>query len=163
MLFAAADRARVEKPPGGWKPSRKGCSLYGDPVYAKTLIPGPHPVPALMATTDDADVLVPQLLDRGWAPFGNPLPDQAVGRLVIGSDRLQLVVEDQALLDDLNPYAPDGWWAAVDALQGRCVVVIGRSGDVDLAHHESGEQLAALLGSRRALFAALPVVTSLED
>ncbi len=87
-------------------------------VYAKTLIPGPHPVPALMATTDDADTLMPQLLDRGWALFGEALPQAPAGRLLVGSDRLHLLVDDQALLDDLNPYAPDGWWAAVDGLQG---------------------------------------------
>lgn len=107
-------------------------------------------------------MLVPQLLDRGWALFGEPPPTAAAGQLVVGSDRLQLIVDDQALLDDLNPYAPDGWWAAVDALEGRCVVVIARDGDVDLAHHDAGEQLAALMGSGRAVFAALPVVTVLE-
>ena len=130
-------------------------------MYAKTLIPGPHPVPALMATTDDADVLMPQLLDRGWALFGEALPPAPAGRLVVGSDRLQLVIDDQALLDDLNPYAPDGWWAAVDELQGRCVVVITRHGDVDLSHHQAGEQLVALMGTGRAVFAALPVDTVL--
>ena len=132
-------------------------------VYAKTLIPGPHPVPALMATTADPDILLPQLLDRGWALFGERPPAQAAGELVIGADRLQLVVDDQALLDDLNPYAPDGWWAAVDALQGRCVVVIAGNGDVDLAHHDAGTQLAALMGTGRAVFAALRVRTDLED
>ena len=70
-------------------------------VYAKTLIPGPHPVPALMATTDDADVLLPQLTARGCAPFGDPLPWSAAGEVVVGADRLQLVIDNQALLDDL--------------------------------------------------------------
>jgi hypothetical protein len=114
-----------------------------------------------MATTDDADTLVPQLLDRGWALFGEPPSPAPAGRLVVGADRLQLVVEDQALLDDLNPYAPDGWWAAVDGLQGRCVVVIVRDGDVDLSHYSAGEQLVALMGTGRAVFAALPVDTVL--
>lgn len=75
-------------------------------VYAKTLIPGPHPIPALMATTDDADTLMPQLTDRGWVPFGDPIPTAAAGQLVVEGGRLQLVVDDQALLDDLNPWAP---------------------------------------------------------
>ena len=110
-----------------------------------------------MATTDDADTLLPQLLDRGWALFGEPLPTGTAGRVVVGSDRLQLVIEDQTLLDDLNPYAPDGWWAAVDGLQAKCVVVIVRDGDVDLAHHDASAQLAALMGPGRAVFAALPV------
>ena len=116
-----------------------------------------------MATTDDADVLVPQLLDRGWALLGEAPPSAAAGQLVVGSDRLQLVVDDQALLDDLNPYAPDGWWAAVDGLHGKCVVVIARDGDVDLAHHDAGAQLAALMGTGRAVFAALPVQTLLQE
>ena len=63
--------------------------------------------------------------------------------------------------DDLNPYAPDGWWAAVDQLQGRCVVIITRSGDIDLSQHQAGEQLAALVDTGRAVFAALPVDTIL--
>ncbi len=79
--------------------------------------------------------------------LGEPLPDQPTGRLVVGSDRLRLVVDDQALLDDLNPYTPDGGRAAVDALQGRCVVVIARDGDVDFAHHDAAQQLAALMGT----------------
>jgi hypothetical protein len=62
-------------------------------------------------------VLLPQLSDRGWAPFGDPLPKSAAGQ-VVGADRLRLVVDDQALLDDLNPYAPDGWWSAVDGMRG---------------------------------------------
>ena len=131
------------------------------PVYAKTLIPGPHPVPALMATTDDADTLIPQLLERSWALFGDPQFAAPAGRLVVGSDRLQLVVDDQTLLADVNPYAPDGWWTAVDGLQGRCIVVIARDNDVDLSHHQAGEQLAALMGTGRAVFAALPVDTVL--
>lgn len=115
-----------------------------------------------MATTDDAGILMPQLTERGWASFGAALPQTAAGQVVVGTDRLCLLVDGQALLDDLNPYAPDGWWAAVDQLQGRCVVVIVRDADVDLTHHDAGEQLAALMGTGRAVFAALPVVTALE-
>ena len=138
------------------------CPTYVERVYAKMLIPGPQPMPALMATTDDADVLVPQLLDRGWASFGDSLPQLAAGRLTIDPDRLQLVVDGQALLADENPFAPDGWWAAVDQMQGLCVVVIVRDGDVDLAHPEAGEQLAALVGTGRAVTAAVPVKIVLD-
>ena len=83
-------------------------------VYAKTLVSGPRPVAALMATTDEADVVVPQLVARGWVPLGDPLPPHAEGQVVIGADRLRLVIDGQSLLDDLNPYAPDGWWADID-------------------------------------------------
>lgn len=41
------------------------------------------------------------------------------------------------------------------------MVVIVRDGDVDLAHHDAGEQLAELMGTGRAVFAALPVDTLL--
>ena len=34
--------------------------------------------------------------------------DAAAGHVVVGSDRLQLILDDQALFDDVNPYAPDG-------------------------------------------------------
>ena len=107
-------------------------------MYAKILVPGPHQVPALMATAADAAVLLPQLLERGWASLGSRLPSAAMGELLVGPDRLQLVVDGQALLDDLNPAAPDGWWQAVDRLGGYCVVVITTQGDVDLAHHDVG-------------------------
>jgi hypothetical protein len=47
-----------------------------------------------MATTDDANTLVHQLLDRGWTSLVERLPPAPAGRLVIGSDRLQLVVDE---------------------------------------------------------------------
>ena len=107
-------------------------------------------------------MLVPQLTARGWVPLGDPLPSEAEGQIVIGADRLRLVVDRQALLDDLNPYAPDGWWAAVDERKGRCLVVILGSGDVDLASEDTDEQLAALVGTGRAVYASLPVATVLD-
>ncbi|SEQ74657.1 hypothetical protein [Microlunatus flavus] len=131
-------------------------------MYAKTLVPGQHPIPALMATTDEADVLVPQLLQRGWVRFGEPLPSKSDGHLVIGSDRLRLVVDGQALLDDLTPWAPDGWWAAVDDRQGSCLVVIVRTDGVDLTADDVGSQLASLVGTSSSAYASLPVETSLE-
>jgi len=81
---------------------------------------------------------------------------------VIGADRLRLVVDGQANLDDLNPYAPHGWWAAVDGRKGQCLVVIFRSGDVDLASEDTGEQLAELVGTGRAVYASVPVRTLLD-
>jgi hypothetical protein len=136
---------------------------YCEPVYAKVLGPGRSTMPALMATTDEADVLLAQLIDRGWVRFGEQLPLQSAGRLVVGRDRLRLVVDGQALLDDLNPYAPHGWWAAVDQLQGRCLVVILQAGDVDLADADAGERIAALVGTGRAAAAILPVETMLDS
>jgi hypothetical protein len=142
------------------EPRRRLRQIYVEQVYAKTLVPGPQPTPALMATTNEADVLVPQLLERGGARFGDPMFTGAAGRLVIGSDRLHLVVDEQALLADANPWAPDGWWAAVDKMLGLCMVVIARDCDIDLANANVGNQLAALLGTGRAVAAMLPVETA---
>lgn len=41
-----------------------------------------------MATAADATVLLPQLLDRGCALFGEPPPTGSAGELVIGADLL---------------------------------------------------------------------------
>lgn len=132
-------------------------------VYAKTLIPGTRPIPALMATSSQAEVLRPQLLQRGWVRFGEPLQPTAAGELRIGVDRLQVVIDGDAVLDDdANPASPQGWWAAVDTLGGHCIVVMIRDGAVDLTRPEAGGQLVALLNTDHALSAALPVVTTLS-
>jgi hypothetical protein len=84
-------------------------------------------------------------------------------RSLIGADRLCLAVDGQALLDDLNPYAPDGWWAAVDRRKGRCsMVVILRSEDADLFADNAGDQIAAQMGSGCSMYAWLPIMTFLE-
>ena len=129
------------------------------PCTPRTLVPGPQPTAALIATTDDADTLIPQLTARGWVPLGYPLPQTAQGQITIGADHLRLVVYGQALLDDLNPYAPDGWWAAIDQHHGQCLVVILPAVDIDLAADNAGEQIAALIGSRNSASASLPVKT----
>ena len=132
-------------------------------MYAKTLIPGPRPIPALMATTSQADTLWPQLLSCGWVPFGNTLQPAAAGELRIGVDRLQVVLDGDVVVDDdANPASPEGWWAAIDALHGHCIVVMVRGGAVDLHHPEAGDQLAALLNTNHALSAALPIITNLS-
>jgi hypothetical protein len=118
-------------------------------------------VPALLATAADATVLLPQLLDRDWALFGEQPPTAAAGVLFLGPEWLQLMVDGQALLDDVNPAAPERLVGRRRRPGDRCVVVVTHETDVDLAHHDSGAQLVALLGIGRAVLAALPVVTDL--
>lgn len=130
-------------------------------MYAKTLVPGPPPVPGLVGTTHDATVLIPQLLGLGWAVFGDPPPHRPIGELIIGADRLRLVVAGQALLDDANPAGPAGWWPAVDSLDGRCVVIVCADHHVNLPSPTLGPQLTALMGTGQAVYAALPVRTEL--
>ncbi len=128
-------------------------------MYAKTLVPGPPiDVPGITATTSEADVVMPQLLNRGWGIFGGPPPMNASGRVAITHHRLRVIVDDEAILDDdLNPASPPGWWKAVDAIGGRVTVVIVRAGDVDLECPSAGTQLRALLDTGRAVWAVLPV------
>lgn len=108
-------------------------------------------------------MLLPQLLDRGWGPYGARVPDEPRGVVVISPDRLQLVVDHHVLLSGVNPAAPAGWWPAVDRLHSCCVVVITADGDIDLTDPRTGDQLAALMGTGRAVFAALPVRTNLQN
>ena len=133
-------------------------------MHAKALIVGAEPIPALMVTSSQTDVLRGHLLDRGWVPLGEPLQPAAAGELRIGVDRLQVVIRSDVLLDDdANPASPRGWWEAVDTLGGYCVVVLVREGAVDLTRPQTGDQLVDLLHTGHALSAALPVVTSLSE
>lgn len=130
-------------------------------MYAKTLVAGRHPLPALVGTAPDVSILLGQLLERGWALFGTTPSDWAAGELLIGTSRLQLVVDGQPLLDDVNPAGPPGWWAAVDDRGGRCAVIICADHDLDLTSGDTGAQLAALMDTGKAVHAALPVRTDL--
>jgi hypothetical protein len=113
-------------------------------VYAKTVIPGTRPIPALMATGSQADVLRQQLLERGWVRFGEPLQPAAAGEPRIGVDRLQVGIDGDVVLDDDgNPASPEGWWAAVDTLGGHCIGVMIRDGAVGLTQPQAGDQLVA--------------------
>ena len=84
-------------------------------MFAKTLLPGPP-------------IFLPTLTATTIEP-----------------DQLQLVVAEQVLIDDVNPASPQGWWAAVDALDGRCVAIVLRSGDVDLTGSDLNERMKALM------------------
>lgn len=52
---------------------------------------------------------------------------------MIGTDRLQLVVDDQALPRDPTFYAPDGWWPPSTASRA-AARSSSRNGDIDLTH-----------------------------
>lgn len=132
-------------------------------MFAKTLIPGPHPVPALVAAVGGRDGLLGRLRDRGWAAFGATSPPATGDAVLVRGGHLQLVVDGEIVLDDLNPAAPTLWWSAVSDLQERCVAVVAAEEDLDLTGHEARDQLVGLLGSGRALAATVPVVASRLD
>lgn len=113
-------------------------------MYAKTLVPGPLPTPTLTATTS-VDALFGQLLDSGWAHYGSPLVETASTRLLITHASLQLVVDGEVILDDRDSGSPQGWWAAVDAIGGKCVVVVLRTDDVDLNDPLAGARMRELM------------------
>ena len=131
-------------------------------MYIKTVMHRMLTVPTLIATTEQADVLLPRLRSRGWGRFGGAVPQASVGEVVISDARLQLVVDGEILLDDVNPPSPAGWWKAVDQFEGQCAVLVVRDGEVDL--HERGVDtwLNGLAHTDQAVFAVLPVVTSIS-
>lgn len=119
-------------------------------MFAKALIPGDPPVPSLQVTTSVGEQLFGQLLREGWSEFGAALSSPAGSQLLVTHRSLQLVVNGQVLLEDLDPAAPAGWWPAVDGLGGRCVVLIVRTGAVDLADPAAGRVLQGLMGQTGA-------------
>ena len=129
-------------------------------MYAKSLIPGDPPTASLICTTG-SEIVFGQLLDHGWAAYGQLPTEPATSRLLIVPDSLQLEVDGQILLADHDPLPPDGWWPAVDGQHGRVVVVVVRSGDVDLHDPHAGSILQSLMdvpGS--GVWAMIPVVHS---
>ena len=114
-------------------------------MYAKTLIPGPLPTPTLTATTSVAHQLFPELLASGWKRYG--VEDLAVSRtdVLITHDSLQLVVDGIVVLSDIDPASPAGWWEAVDGIDGQCVVVVLKTGDIDLHDPQLGARQRELM------------------
>lgn len=116
-------------------------------------------MPSLLSTTSEPE-LFEQLIDRGWAAYGaeSGPGEPSTSRLYITHQSLQLVVEGQILLDDLDPTAPPGWWRAVDSFDGRCVVVVVRSEDVDLHDPNSGKTLQRLMDDPESgVWALVPI------
>ncbi len=127
-------------------------------TYSKSIIPGPTPTPTLISTTSDGDILMPQLIELGWGWFGDDMPAHGTGELRITHDRLALVVDDQTILDDINPASPPGWWDAVDGLGGLCVVIVVRHEDAgDFNDPDFGARMQGLMSGRRGVWALLPV------
>ena len=131
-------------------------------MYAKTLIPGPSPLPCLLATASDYDVLADQLRRRGWGVLGGPPPRDSAGLLKIGLRGVTLTVDGQALLDDdANPAGPAGWWSAVDAFGGRCCVQVVPADGLDLHADNLRDQLADLMAAGRGMVGIIPVALDL--
>ena len=131
-------------------------------MYAKILIPGLPPLPCLLATASDYDVLADQLRRRGWGVLGGPSPRESAGQLTVGLRGVTLTVEGQALLaDDANPAGPAGWWPAVDAFGGRCCVQVVPAGELDLHADDLGDRLADLMATGRGVVGIVPVATDL--
>ena len=131
-----------------------------EPVYTKALWPGQRaPVPSLIVTTREADILHPHLQACGWAQFGHPRPLDPTGQLVITPDRLRLITNGTTIADGINPPSPPGWWKAIDNSDHLCAVVVLHDHHANLSALAAGHTLGALLNTDHALFAAVPVLT----
>lgn len=120
-------------------------------MYAKAVIPGTNGVnvPLIVATAAPGQILVQQLRDRGWPPFGGDLFADADAAAEVMPDRFALSIHNEALLEDnTNPVAPAGWWTAVDALGDRAVCVVFAAGVVDLRDGNIGSRMNELLESQ---------------
>ncbi len=129
-------------------------------MYAKILIlVGEHHLPGILATTSRYPDVKANLKARGWDDYGRELPVGAAGEITIGSEGFQVVVDGMVMLsDDVNPVSPAGWWAAVDQLQGRCLVIVAPTGVLDFESELLGAQLDALRDTGQAINAGLPVL-----
>lgn len=128
---------------------------------AKALWPtGVLDIPLFLTTVSAGNPLIDQLHSRGWMPFGEDIAEAAVdAQLVINAAGISLVVERQDLLSDAaNPYAPPGWWQAVDRLRQHAVVVVLPHG-VDLASID----LEEVRGKQDAAAALVSVTDSMAE
>lgn len=137
------------------KVSRRGpdapfARKKGSGMFAKTLVPGSMPIPTLTTTTSEPDVLFPQLVQAGWGWYGGPPPSPQTTQLLITHRSLRVVVDGAVILDDLDPASPPGWWKAVDGLEGKCVVLVIKTGAIDLGASDAGARARALMDERGA-------------
>lgn len=132
-------------------------------MYAKALVPVPGTpgIPSLIGTTSSMDQLLQKLPAFGWSLYGTAPAPGARGILRITVEhRLQLDIDGIRILDGPNPVAPPGWYEAVDAFDGHCLVEILRTGDVDLTDPDCGTRMEELsdLPDAAGLTAILPLV-----
>lgn len=129
--------------------------------YAKTLVPSTQPIPMLVATTKEPSLLGQLALHDFADPAVTDGFTQARDSLIsIDHTHLTLNVAGEHLLDDHDgdPRAPDGWWPAVDALQGHCYVWITTQ-HIDLSSPESGQIMLQLLDQPNTSRAAMVPIT----
>jgi hypothetical protein len=135
---------------------------YSLTMYAKALIPSDSPAlpatPFLFMTVAPGSVVPQQLVQRnGWSHYRGPI-GIADGEVRILPDLVEVVIDGQIVLqDDTNPLSPDGWWKAVDALQGHLGLVLIPSG-TPFEQPAFAEALNALEGSEDTAQAILRVV-----
>lgn len=132
-------------------------------MHAKSLLPagGGWPATPLLLATTSAPHLLVQLQRYGFgtlSPAGE-FPSTVGAELRIDHTRLQLVVDGQALLDDEDGRAPDGWWRAVDEWGGQCIVWV-IAAPVDLGNPDLGQVLNRLVdaGTDLSVTGRVPVL-----
>ncbi|MCA4135498.1 hypothetical protein [Arthrobacter sp. M4] len=131
-------------------------------MYAKALIQAGRGIPAmplLIAGVRELPLMVGYLTAHGWRDAAGGMTQQGNGELrITTSQRLQLLIGGEIMLDDTNPASPPGWWAAVEAGGGRCFALLSESGSVDLHSTDAGPNLERLMDQRGALYwASVPV------
>jgi len=133
-------------------------------MYAKALMPSDSAAlpatPFLFVTTAPGSVATRQLISHGgWHPFRGDI-SIVEGEVRISPAELVVVVAEQVVLrDDTNPISPDGWWKAVDAMQGHIALVLIPAG-TPFDQPAFGDALDALEGRDSTAQAIVRVVHS---
>lgn len=114
----------------------------------------------LLLVTEPEGVAVAQLLDRGWTTFGEDVVQASVDAELLVNETGVLLLADGAhlLSSSVNPYAPPGWWKAVDVLQQHVVVVVVPQ-DTDLTAPDITDKIEGLKGKPDAAAALVSIST----
>lgn len=130
-------------------------------MLAKALMPG---MPMIIVTATKDGTLVSQLRSLGWTAY---LEDKDAsdpnGSIHITRGSAQIKIDEQIIHEEaVNPASPDGWWAAVQDLEDRVVVLVVEDGKIDLRSAQLKKQLDSLEGSVLTAHNLLPVTTDLN-
>lgn len=115
-------------------------------MYFKALTAERPRIPMLFSTIGASDLVRFELEVRGWADAATAEPALAPdSELVIDVGRsLALSVGGAVLFAESDAAGPRGWWPAVRAHGGTCIVAFAEPDAIDLASPDKDERLSEL-------------------
>lgn len=128
-------------------------------MYTKILIPAAdRDFPVILCDGPDYAVLSQELISRGWVPWDSQEAPAGAGEVVIGQPGLSIKVDGiNLLIDDVNPIAPPGWWDAVNAMFGCCMVIVVGKELLDFRSPTFAADFSKRVNNKTALYSLLPI------